>query len=79
MAIPVSVHLSSHQHLPRLIAGRFLAAHPQGLDIEFVLDNRATFSLPWEDARKLVRLAGPNLSGLNVVYDGRSVVVGGAL
>ncbi len=79
MTFLVSIPLTNHRNLARPISGRFLTAHDHGTDIEFVLENRGSFHLYWEDARGLARAAGSSLRGPLLTYDGHRIVLEGGL
>ncbi len=69
------IPLLTHHHLPAPIEGTLSSIVPHGLDVEITLDWRVRFSILLEEARELVRQAGPNLRGRHLSYDGRCLVV----
>lgn len=71
------IPLTLHHHLPSLIAGNLASIAHHGLDVEITLDTNARFTVQLDEAKDLVRVAGPNLRGRHISYDGSSIVVWG--
>lgn len=73
----VVIPLTTHHNLSSPISGKLVSVVPHGFDVEFTLENHGRFSALLEEAKDLVRQAGPNLLGRHLTYDGHSVTVGG--
>lgn len=69
------VHIFPHRHLLAPITGAIASIGYNGEDAEITLDSQARLSLSFEQAKELVRRAGPNLRGRHLSYDGDSIVV----
>jgi len=69
------IPLTLHYNVAKPVTGRLFSISHHGLDVEFILEDGTRFSIQLDEAKQLVRLAGPNPRGPVVSYDGHRVVV----